>query len=73
MGVTVSSSEDRLSMSKEYALGMIAYAMGGRAAEELIFGHTTTGAGNDIMKATDIARPDGLQLGNEREARTDFD
>lgn len=57
LGVTVLlPSEDRLSMSKEYALGMIAYAMGGRAAEELIFGHTTTGAGNDIMKATDIAR-----------------
>src|SRR5690606_38615377 len=31
-------------------------AMGGRAAEEVIFGHQTTGAGDDINKATDIAR-----------------
>lgn len=57
LGVTVLlPSEDRLSMSKEYAQGMIAYAMGGRAAEEIVFGHTTTGAGNDIQKATEIAR-----------------
>ncbi|SMF69908.1 ATP-dependent zinc metalloprotease FtsH [Pseudobacteriovorax antillogorgiicola] len=57
LGVTVLlPTEDRLSMSKEYAQGMIAYAMGGRAAEEIVFGHTTTGAGNDIQKATDIAR-----------------
>lgn len=57
LGVTILlPTEDRLSMSKEYAEGMIAYAMGGRAAEEIIFGHKTTGAGNDIQKATDIAR-----------------
>ena len=57
LGVTILlPTEDRLSMSKEYAQGMIAYAMGGRAAEEIVFGHTTTGAGNDIQKATDIAR-----------------
>ena len=57
LGVTILlPTEDRLSMSKEYAEGMIAYAMGGRAAEEIVFGHTTTGAGNDIQKATDIAR-----------------
>lgn len=57
LGVTILlPTEDRLSMSKEYAEGMIAYAMGGRAAEEVVFGHTTTGAGNDLQKATDIAR-----------------
>jgi cell division protease FtsH len=57
LGVTILlPTEDRLSMSKEYAQGIIAYAMGGRAAEEIIFGLTTTGAGNDIQKATDIAR-----------------
>ena len=56
LGVTVLlPSDDRYSVSKEYAEGMIAYAMGGRAAEELIFSRTT-GAGNDIEKATDIAR-----------------
>lgn len=57
LGVTVLlPSDDRYSVSKEYAEGMIAYAMGGRAAEELIFSRRTTGAGNDIEKATDIAR-----------------
>ena len=57
LGVTILLPEDdRLTMSKENAEGMIAYAMGGRAAEELIFGQTTTGAGNDIEKATEIAR-----------------
>ncbi|MGQ9644578.1 MAG: ATP-dependent zinc metalloprotease FtsH, partial [Ignavibacterium sp.] len=35
---------------------MITYALGGRAAEKLIFNHFTTGAGNDIEKATNIAR-----------------
>lgn len=57
LGVTILlPTEDRLSMSKEYAKGIIAYAMGGRAAEEVIFNLRTTGAGNDIQKATDIAR-----------------
>ncbi len=57
LGVTILlPEEDRLTMSKEQAQGMIAYAMGGRAGEELIFGHYTTGAGDDIKKATSIAR-----------------
>lgn len=57
LGVTILlPSDERYSVSKEYAEGMIAYAMGGRAAEELIFSRRTTGAGNDIEKATDIAR-----------------
>ena len=57
LGVTVLlPSDERYSVSKEYAEGMIAYAMGGRAAEELIFSRRTTGAGDDIEKATDIAR-----------------
>ncbi|MCX6124924.1 MAG: ATP-dependent zinc metalloprotease FtsH [Proteobacteria bacterium] len=57
LGVTIMlPAEDRLTITKEYAEGMIAYAMGGRAAEELIFNRQTTGAGDDINKATDIAR-----------------
>ncbi|MEY4631863.1 MAG: hypothetical protein RIQ81_1983 [Pseudomonadota bacterium] len=57
LGVTVMlPTEDRLTLTKEYAEGMIAYAMGGRAAEELIFHKQTTGAGDDINKATEIAR-----------------
>jgi len=48
--------EDRLNMSKEFAQNQIAILMGGRIAEELIFGQQTTGAGNDIEVATDLAR-----------------
>ncbi len=57
LGVTVTlPAEDRYTLTKEYAEGMIAYLMGGRAAEEMVFNKHTTGAGNDIMRATDIAR-----------------
>lgn len=57
LGVTIMlPDDDRLTITKEYAVGMICYAMGGRAAEELIFKKQTTGAGDDISKATDIAR-----------------
>ncbi len=57
LGVTILlPEEDKHSMTKEQAEGMIAYAMGGRAAEEAVFGQMTTGAGNDIEKATNIAR-----------------
>jgi cell division protease FtsH len=48
--------EDRLSLTKEFALNTIAILMGGRIAEELVFGQQTTGAGNDIEKATELAR-----------------
>jgi len=48
--------EDRYTQNKEYLLAMITYALGGRVAEELTFNETSTGAANDIEKATDIAR-----------------
>ena len=48
--------DEKHTYSKEYLLAIITYALGGRAAEKLIFGHYTTGAGNDIEKATGIAR-----------------
>jgi cell division protease FtsH len=49
-------TEDRLSMTREFALNQIAILMGGRVAEELVFGQKTTGAGNDIERATELAR-----------------
>jgi cell division protease FtsH len=49
-------AEDRLSMSKVFAINRIAIMMGGRAAEAIIFGQRTTGAGNDIEQATELAR-----------------
>jgi cell division protease FtsH len=57
LGVTMQLPiEDKHSYSKESLLNRIAVLMGGRAAEEIIFDSKTTGAGNDIERATDIAR-----------------
>jgi cell division protease FtsH len=48
--------EDRLNMTAEFATNQIAILMGGRVAEEIVFSHKTTGAGNDIERATELAR-----------------
>jgi cell division protease FtsH len=49
-------TEDRMSMTREFALNRICIMMGGRVAEEVIFDQRTTGAGNDIEQATELAR-----------------
>lgn len=49
-------TEDRFLMKKTELLNKIASLLGGRAAEEIIFGDVSTGAHNDLSKATDIAR-----------------
>ena len=57
LGVTQTlPTEDRVSMDKVKAENLIAFLMGGRVAEEVIFNQKTTGAGNDIERATEIAR-----------------
>ncbi len=57
LGLTMQLPEDdKHTYTKEYLEGMLAVLMGGRTAEELFLGHITTGAGNDIERATDIAR-----------------
>ena len=48
--------EDRYSVTRNQLLDQIAYAMGGRIAEEIVFKDPTTGASNDFEKATSIAR-----------------
>ena len=48
--------EDRYSITRNQLLDQIAYAMGGRIAEEIVFKDPTTGASNDFEKATSIAR-----------------
>ncbi|WGD36815.1 ATP-dependent zinc metalloprotease FtsH [Lysinibacter sp. HNR] len=48
--------EDKYSVSRNELLDQIAYAMGGRVAEEIVFHDPTTGASNDIEKATATAR-----------------
>jgi hypothetical protein len=61
--------DDRHTYSREYLVGDLAVFFGGRAAEELVLGSVTTGAGNDIERATDPRAEDGLRVGHEREAR----
>ena len=57
LGITVQApSEDRYLIRRSELLAKLAGAMGGRAAEELIFGDITTGASQDIEYVTDIAR-----------------
>jgi len=48
--------EDRFNMTRDQILAQIRHAMGGRAAEELVFGYYSTGASNDIKQATQAAR-----------------
>ncbi|MCB0833503.1 MAG: AAA family ATPase, partial [Bacteroidetes bacterium] len=49
-------SDDRHTYSKNYCDALLAYVMGGRAAEKIIFDHLTTGASSDIEKVTYTAR-----------------
>jgi cell division protease FtsH len=56
-------TEDKYSQTRAELLDMLAYAMGGRAAEELVFHDPTTGASNDIEKATATARAMVTQYG----------
>jgi cell division protease FtsH len=59
----VMPTEDRYSTTRNELLDQLAYAMGGRVAEELVFHDPTTGASNDIEKATGIARKMVTQYG----------
>ncbi|HXN22553.1 MAG TPA: ATP-dependent zinc metalloprotease FtsH [Candidatus Dormibacteraeota bacterium] len=57
LGVTMQLPiDDKHTYTKEYLESTLAVLMGGRTAEELFLGHLTTGAGNDIERATEIAR-----------------
>ncbi|NYI40467.1 ATP-dependent zinc metalloprotease FtsH [Demequina lutea] len=52
----VMPTEDRYSKTRNQLLDNLAYAMGGRVAEEIVFGDPSTGASNDISQATEIAK-----------------
>ena len=57
LGVTMQlPTDDRHNYSDEFLYNTLAILMGGRVAEELVFKHVTTGAGNDLERATDLAR-----------------
>ncbi len=49
-------TDDRHNFTKEFLYNTLAILMGGRVAEELVFKNVTTGAGNDLERATDLAR-----------------
>ncbi|HSE07198.1 MAG TPA: ATP-dependent zinc metalloprotease FtsH [Nocardioidaceae bacterium] len=55
--------EDKYSQTRAEMLDKLAYMLGGRAAEEMVFHDPTTGAGNDIDKATSLARAMVTQYG----------
>jgi cell division protease FtsH len=56
-------TEDKYTQTRGEMIDTLAYALGGRAAEELVFHEPTTGAGNDIEKATAVARAMITQFG----------
>jgi cell division protease FtsH len=71
LGVTQQLPEgDRHNYSQEYLLGQIAILMGGRIAEDTFLGSITTGASNDIERATELARCDGLRIWHVRDGST---
>ncbi|AUJ65610.1 cell division protein FtsH (plasmid) [Aestuarium zhoushanense] len=81
LGYTIQRpTEDRFLMTREELEKKIAVLLGGRAAESLIFGHLSTGASDDLAKATDIARSMATRYGMNEElgfvsyedARRDF-
>jgi cell division protease FtsH len=59
--------DDRYTYSRDYLMTRLAMMFGGRVAEELVFDHMTTGAGDDIEKATDLARKMVCEWGMSRE------
>src|SRR4029078_8303240 len=64
LGLTMQlPTDDRHGYSKVYLYNQLAILMGGRVAEELVLKDMTTGAGNDIEKATDLARKMGCEWG----------
>lgn len=57
LGYTIQRpTEDRFLMTREELENKISVLLGGRAAEKIIYGHLSTGAADDLVKATDIAR-----------------
>ena len=64
LGYTIQRpTEDRFVMTRDELENKMAVLLGGRAAEELCFGHLSTGAADDLVKATDIARSMVMRFG----------
>ena len=68
LGYTIQRpTEDRFLMTREELENKIAVLLGGRAAEKLIYGHLSTGAADDLRRATDIARAMVARYGMDAE------
>ena len=64
LGYTIQRpTEDRFLMSREELENKMAVLLGGRAAEHVIYGHLSTGAADDLVKVTDIARSMVMRYG----------
>jgi len=71
LGVTMYTPlDDRYNYSKEYLLTRLVTALGGRAAEQVIFNHVTTGAENDLQRVTSIARQMVMRWGMSKRLGT---
>ena len=67
----VMPSDDKYSTTRNEMLDQLAYALGGRVAEEIVFHDPTTGAANDIEKATGDGPQDGHRVRHDRADRRD--
>jgi cell division protease FtsH len=66
LGYTIQRpTEDRFLMTREELENKMAVLLGGRAAEWIVFGHLSTGAADDLVKVTDIARDMVMRFGME--------
>jgi cell division protease FtsH len=64
LGYTIQRpTEDRFLMTREELENKMAVLLGGRAAEQVVFGHLSTGAADDLVKVTDIARSMVMRYG----------
>src|SRR2546428_8062828 len=64
LGVTMQLPvDDKHTYTRDYLESQLSIMMGGRVAEELFLNHVTTGAGNDIEQATELARRMGCEFG----------
>ena len=63
--------EERHIYKREYIADSLVVRLGGRIAEELVYGHLSTGAQNDLVGVTELAAQDGARVGHVRPHRPD--
>ena len=63
LGLTMTLPEDHVLTSKQEIMDRMAMMLGGRVAEEIVFGEITTGAQNDLQRSTELARKIVMEFG----------